>query len=558
MDSGEYTRQLERVRDTYASRLRNRLATLRVSVNEARADTVNEDALRALYREMHSIHGTAGSYGLLDVSQVAALAESRLRAALDGMEAPSAAFWSEIASAIVRAEAAVDYSLRVPTPLPAAVPLTRQATPGSSVADPHFATVLLVDDETATLDDLTRRGRDALVRVVPVRTAIEALQRVKSERFDGAIIDVNLGDQVDGPQLGRMLRSVKDCHDLPLAFLTGRESLATRQEAARAGGSLFLTKPVDTDQLAEAARFLAHQRTAASSRVLVVDDDRDFTAYIVALLESEGMEVHAIHDANQVFEALAEVRPDVALIDVVMPEVSGFDICRMVRAAPEWKDLPLLLITARLGTDTRIAAFEAGADDYLPKPVVREELMARIRLRLERITLARERAQRDPLTGLLLRRPFTMAVQARLAESRRHGRPLSLAIIDLDHFKAINDTHGHLVGDRVLSVFGTMLGTRYRAEDIRGRWGGEEFVIAFPSEPIDSATRLVERALHELRGIPFKGEAGEIFHVSFSAGVASAPANGTLLEELLRTADSRLYRAKNRGRGQVVSEATSA
>ena len=168
-------------------------------------------------------------------------------------------------------------------------------------------------------------------------------------------------------------------------------------------------------------------------------------------------------------------------------------------------------------------------------------------MRAERARLRRERVEKDSLTGLLLRGSFLAQVAARLAESRREGRALSVCLIDLDDFKRVNDTHGHLAGDRVLAGMGGLISSRFRAEDVRVRWGGEEFAVAFPGQPGDTIEAVIARLLAEFGAIAFAGDHGERFHASFSAGVATFPGDGRSVEELLRAADRRLYLAKRAG-----------
>ncbi len=235
-----------------------------------------------------------------------------------------------------------------------------------------------------------------------------------------------------------------------------------------------------------------------------------------------------------------------------MPDVSGFDLCRTVRAIPRWQDLPVVFLTGGHEVKDRVEAFNAGGDDYLTKPVIREELLARVRVRVERQRLLQERRDRDPLTGLLLRRAFLDAVSTRFGEAQRRDTSITLCLLDVDHFKRVNDTHGHLAGDRVLTALGKLLAGRFRSGDLRGRWGGEEFVLAFPGEGADTMVEVLRRVLSEFAALRFATEGAESFGVTFSAGLASHPSDGAHLEAVLRAADRRLYLAKNEGRGRVV------
>ncbi|WP_430384139.1 GGDEF domain-containing response regulator [Archangium violaceum] len=292
-------------------------------------------------------------------------------------------------------------------------------------------------------------------------------------------------------------------------------------------------------------------RRPERSRVLVLDDDPEAVRALSAALTSQLVEVVGLEDPYRLVDVLAEQRPDLLLLDVEMPGPSGFDLCRIVRSMPEWQGLHILFITAHTGVEFRVAAFQAGADDYLAKPVMREELRARVQSRLERARLARERAERDVLTGLLLRRPFLEGLRARLAEAQRTGRPLSLGFLDVDRFKKVNDTHGHLAGDRVLMQMGRLLTSRFRKEDLRCRWGGEEFVVALMGAPAEGARDILARTAAELARADFEGDKGEHFRVTFSAGLAVAPQDGADVETLLRVADERLYRAKAQGGNRI-------
>jgi len=410
---------------------------------------------------------------------------------------------------------------------------------------------MVVDVDECVRAQVEELGRASLLVVVPAKTPGEALALARQGRLDAAFVDGGLGSRA--AELAHDLRALPGLERLPLAFLSEQSDVVHRVAAAHAGASLFLTKPVDAYSFGAAVDQMLALGRAERMRVLVVDDDVDFATSVAAVLEREGIAVHVAPDATRLVETLDEARPDLVLLDAMLPGVTGWDTIRILRAMPEWRDVPVLFLTGRSDLEGRVAAFEAGADDYLAKPLVPEELLARVRVRLDRRRLLRETTERDSLTRCLSRRALLDALASRLSEARRHDRALSLALLDVDRFKHVNDTYGHLVGDHVLAALGRLLNERFRLEDLRGRWGGEEFVIVFPNESATTAAAVLSRVLDEFRAVRFRSERGEPFFVTFSAGVATFPADGVTVDGLIRAADRRLYAAKAGGRGKVVA-----
>lgn len=529
--------QMERMREEYVRDLPAKLDGLAAAVMVCRGAPA-DPALRTAARVLaHRISGTAGAYGVPEVGSACAQVEELIVALAEGPQPPAAADWEPVLRACEAVYGAARKSQQA-----------QQTGPEPRANEPRF---LVVDDDPAVLTFLEALARQQAVEVVRAADEAEALSRARTSPPDAAILDVRLG-QDKSFQLARELRSLPGLEQLPLAFMSIDAGLENRIAAAHAGGSLYLTKPLDPQRFAAAVRQLVALRDATRPRVLVLDDDPIFLALASAVLRSDGIAVSTQSDGLKVLESLQNTRPDLLLLDVMLPGFSGFDLCRMLRTTPEWQDLPILFVTATSTVEHRIAAFQAKADDFLVKPVVRDELLARVRVRIERARMMREKGYRDSLTGVLLRRAFVETLEARLSDCRRRDAKLSVAILDLDDFKKINDRYGHLVADRVLARLGALMTTRFRIEDVRGRWGGEEFVLGVAGEGAEMTHFLVERLLSELRAIEFAGDNGEVFRTAFSAGVATFPSDGATLDELMRSADRRLLAAKAQGKGRII------
>jgi diguanylate cyclase (GGDEF)-like protein len=262
-------------------------------------------------------------------------------------------------------------------------------------------------------------------------------------------------------------------------------------------------------------------------------------------------------------EALREVRrpdgPNLVILDWTMPRVDGIEVCRAIRSGRGEEYIYAILLTSRDRHDDVIEGLEAGADDYITKPFDIRELQARVRTGARIVELQREliaareqvrhKAMYDTLTGLLTRGAFFEIFERELAQAIRSETTLSLIITDLDHFKQVNDRHGHLVGDEVLRETARRLSSIFRRGDSVGRYGGEEFIVLAPGCGPDNAMRLAERFRTSICEVPFETLAGPIT-VTTCAGVASSSSPGDL-EGLLKAADEALYRAKEGGRNLV-------
>jgi diguanylate cyclase (GGDEF)-like protein len=252
-----------------------------------------------------------------------------------------------------------------------------------------------------------------------------------------------------------------------------------------------------------------------------------------------------------------------AIVDWMMPGMDGVQLCKTVRQLMPEPYIYILLLTARYEQEDIIRGLDAGADDYMTKPFDAHELQVRLRagtriLELQDELIAaretrRQQATHDVLTGAFNRRTVLEGLQRELSRAQREGTSVGVILMDLDHFKLINDTHGHPMGDMVLREAVYRLQRELRSHDLLGRYGGEEFLIVLPGCPIAETVTVAERLRQRLASEPIKLSEGQIL-VTGSFGVASSTADSENVEALIQTADASLYRAKHEGRNRVVYE----
>ncbi|MDQ3697899.1 MAG: diguanylate cyclase [Gemmatimonadota bacterium] len=300
----------------------------------------------------------------------------------------------------------------------------------------------------------------------------------------------------------------------------------------------------------------------APPRILIVDDHEDNVEVLRARLESRGYTCESARDGEEALRMLDDNPPDLILLDVMMPKVDGREVARRVKSNRALPFIPIIMQTALDSVENKVDGLGAGADDYITKPINFAELEARVRsmLRIKALQDALEDANlelsrmaiTDGLTGLYNRRHLEERLHEMFEHSCRLHEPLACAMFDLDHFKSVNDTHGHQAGDEVLKQFATLLKGSAREVDRVGRYGGEEFMVLLPGTVLDAAVTFAERTRHEVETHVFTFEGGTLRR-TLTCGVAAWPhPRLATRDQLMKAADDALYVGKALGRNRVV------
>jgi len=299
-------------------------------------------------------------------------------------------------------------------------------------------------------------------------------------------------------------------------------------------------------------------------RVLIADDDKICRTLLASKLKGWGYEVIAVDEGKLALEQLAaENAPSLVVLDWMMPGISGTEVCKQIRAQPRARYTYILLLTARSRMEEIVEGLEAGADDYLTKPFHASELRARLHA-AQRILAIHEKlidsrrelehlATHDPLTHLWNRRAILDQLSHEAARAAREKSFLAVLLIDVDHFKEVNDRRGHHAGDLVLCAVARRMSSALRPYDLLGRFGGEEFLVALTAKSPANASAVAERLRTAMAAAPLSAADAE-FPISISVGVATAPGTAPIdTEALLHAADDALYRAKREGRNRVCA-----
>ncbi len=450
------------------------------------------------------------------------------------------------------------------------------------------ARILVVDDVEPNVRLLEAKLTLEYYEVITAMDGATALEIAAAERPDIILLDVMMPG-MDGFETCRRLKADPVTRHIPVVLVTALDGREDKIKGLEAGADDFVTKPIDDvilfarvkslvrlkavmDELREreeSGRRLgvdadgAGRLRGSGGRVLIVDDNALQSEKMVSHLSGEHRPAVEADPAAALLAARGPI--DLMIVNVSSPGFDGLRFVAQVRSSEASRRTPILAIVDPADRPRLVKALELGVNDILPRPVDSEELMARARTQIkrkryadflkEKLDYSLEMAVTDALTGLHNRRYMAGQLQGLVSRAGQGGDPVAVLVMDIDHFKAVNDGFGHDAGDEVLREFAVRLATNVRAIDLPCRFGGEEFVVVMPGASLEAASRVADRIRRDIEGQPFPIMGGaEGLTITVSIGVA-ASVDGDTPEALLKRADEGVYEAKAHGRNQVIARA---
>jgi two-component system, cell cycle response regulator len=454
------------------------------------------------------------------------------------------------------------------------------------------ARVLVVDDVPANVKLLEARLSAEYFDVVTAMSGAEALAICERAECDLVLLDVMMPD-LDGFEVCRRLKTNPATHHIPVVMVTALDQSSDRVRGLEAGADDFLAKPISELALIARVRSLARlkmvtdelrmrvlnardigieppEREAVADsgrggRVLIVDDRPASYERIAAMLAAEqSVEIEA--DPNEALFRAADGNYDLVIVSLGLENFDALRLCSQIRSLDRTRNVPILAITEPDNDARMVRGLEIGVNDYLTRPIDKNELLARARSQVRKrryterlrdnVQISIEMAITDALTGLFNRRYMENQLNTLVEQASARGKPMAVLALDIDHFKSINDTHGHDAGDDVLRDFAMRIKRSIRGIDLACRSGGEEFVVVMPETGIAVAATVAERLRRRIAAEPFTISAGaRSIPVTLSIGIAALRGRDDSPASLLKRADQALYRAKRDGRNRVVPDA---
>ena len=430
-------------------------------------------------------------------------------------------------------------------------------------------------------------------QVLTANNGSSALSICQEGKCDLVLLDVMM-PEMDGFEVCRRLKENPDTMHIPVVMVTSLDSAKDRVKGLQVGADDFLTKPVNdlalvtrvkslvrlkmiTDDLRMRAasgdklamgNFMSPEKIAGkvpSGNIVVVDDRANSSEKVSYLLQNENS-IEIIADVNEALIRIAEGEFDLAIVSLAMMDSDGLRLCSHLHSLARTRNLPILVMAGAGQDDLVSRALELGVNDYVHLPVDAQELHARVNTQMKRkhyndclresVQQTIEMAVRDPLTGLYNRHYFDRQFAMLFNTAVSSRKPVSAVMIDIDHFKSVNDTYGHDVGDKVIQECANRIRQAIRSKDMACRFGGEEFVIILPDTDMGVAKMVAERIRQDMQRHPVDvGGTGQLVEFTVSVGVSTIDGEADSTEKLLKRSDVALYNAKQAGRNRVVSEA---
>jgi DNA-binding response OmpR family regulator/HPt (histidine-containing phosphotransfer) domain-containing protein len=475
---------LRNARADYARLLPEKTEELSRLLSELKQNTSDATLFDEAIQIAHQLKGTAGSLGFPHLGRISAIIESML---LDGGMGDTnsddqkwARLERQVSQCVSIAKAnAIAYSR--PEGYTRPVFMKRVALVGGS---PLFATLT---------HDL---AREAIAEAYLVDSVDSLLKDENGERFNCVLVDSAALEEQSPTELLEQARDSKRLRNAPFAFIAADSWHADEALWLYTGAEFLLPKTVTAPALLSVVESMLVLNDADRPRVLTVDDDAVLTGFICDTLATNGIATSSLNEPIDVLSSLESFRPDLLLLDVVMPGVSGYDVCRMLRADEKYAELPILFLTSKSSPEGRAAAFRAGGDDFLSKPILTEELIARVRSRLELSKPFRERAGTNNQTGLTTRQAFLDSLNRSLTQSSDAGNVFSVAIVAIEKFQELALTFGFKKQEGIFKDLAQLLQARFRVEDLKGHWSEGSFALAFPNVEAD----VIKNAMNFLAG----------------------------------------------------------
>ena len=546
---GAFTaKKLKNIREAFVGQLPSKLEMIKESYAALGQENPTKEALTRLHSCFHTLRGMSASFGLNTLSAIALEGERLEKMVRMGKIDPKIPWRPLFEELIARMEgevARLDVSQLMDLQ---GLEIVAAAETFHEVE--HKVVYLCENDPIQRMNLATQIGCFGF-EVVSFGDLDQFCKAVRSGRPDIIIMNLAYSDRpTGGADVICEIRAEQEM-EIPTVFISSRSDLSSRLAALRAGSSAYFSEPINITDLIKILQKLTSIEVPEPYRIMIVDDDPLLSEMTAVVLQGAGMETRSLNDPMLALPRILEFKPDLILMDMHMPGCNGMELAKAIRQIDAYFSIPIIFLSSETDVDVQFEARRMGGDEFLIKPIKPDHLISTVTVRAERMKIIRSFMARDSMTGLFNHTATKNHLDHAIEQAWRQKETLCFAMIDLDHFKDINDNYGHDAGDRVLMALARLLRQRLRTSDVVGRTGGEEFAVILPACMIKDAGYQLQQILESFAAISFPA-GNDSFNSTFSCGVASLEIYDNA-EKLYKAADEALYLAKQNGRNRVLA-----
>jgi diguanylate cyclase (GGDEF)-like protein len=535
------------LKEQYIKRSADRIGQIVEMLAVLGQNPTSHELIGQLGRHFHWLAGSGTMYGFPQVSQLGTEGEDYCNALLRDKTQKSRADVSKL-KAILN-ELSVQFKADISDSEETTTLTNGKPTVDFDVNRPEL---LIIDEDQKDLAAMSQQVEDAGIIVRSARSWTAAIAELGKKMPHGLIIEIPLPDG-DAYELVEHVRSLEGGEDLAIIIVSKQTGFLDKVRSIHCGADAHFEKPVDMKALMRRLRYLLEKRRSEPPRILSVEDDPDQAAFIRAFLESAGYQVRTCTDPKNFDAFLSAFNPDLVLLDVMLPGMTGYELARYLRQDERHATLPVMFLTTQGNIEARIEAARSGGDDHLVKPVPPALLLSTVSARLERSRFLKTLLHKDGLTNLLNHSSFMEQAQMVVAQAKRQSNYTAMIIIDVDYFRSINERHGYTGGDKVLVALSLLLRKRLRQSDIIGRIGGDELAIIAEGLSEAEALSLASRLLSDFAATSHATPLHAGFYATCSAGISVLDAKTMDMNKWIASAFSALSAAKQSGRNCAMA-----
>ena len=474
-NSDEIIKKLLAIRESWLSKLPEKIHEINTTWDKLTSGLWNENLLQQFHRKVHTIAGSGGTFGLPEVGAAAREAEILIKSIHQEEKEPSPLEKKEIDQKLEQLQTICDQVLKKAAPHTPSGNLTKIRR--LRAKDQAEQLIYLVEDDAELGKELKLQLELYQFSVCWFDTLKKFKTAFQQKKPAVVLMDIEMPDGNGTEVLTKIQRLQQD--PINTIFISVHDDIHNRLDAIRAGSEVFLSKPLDVAEIVEKLGVYLTNEDSESFRVLIIDDSIDISNHYSALLEEAGMETSIINDPLQTFGCLVDFTPDLILMDLYMPACSGQELAQLIRQRNAYISIPIVFLSSETDKESQIRALNLGGDDFLNKSMAAEHLVEAVKHRAKRSRQISSHLTRDELTGLPNRNALKDRLNQAIRQTQRANAKMGFCVIDLDFFKKINDSLGHMFGDKVLKEVAVRIKNCLRPGDTACRLGGDEFAIIY-------------------------------------------------------------------------------